>query len=435
MPQPTDKSDAQTLPDPDLNPLLNPLLAANMGRWAEVYFTSPPEKRGEAVAQLLRELENGSSPNHSHSQLVDPKTRQEIQSPGRIESETDARELPQFYSEAQVEVGTCPACSYENPVGQKFCGMCGEELPLPEAEQGPGTAETAPVAESDWNEAQPATQENSFEHVAPVGYEDERSIDADRFHERGEIRHTAWQMAEDDVPSFAVEPESVQYRYRVYIGTVLAILLGVLVYMAWRGTTAFTGGMQSAPARAIPAAPAPEPEPTAQQTHGSEGVLPTSAAPDSPAATAKAAPQQPSRAENIPPESDAPPRPAAGIAPPKAEARKEPRVAARPSRRATPATANPPSAAAGQSGQEELASAEKYLNGGLGTGREAAPWLWKAVAKGNLTATMTLSDLYLRGNGVAKNCDQARLLLDAAARKGSSAAAQRLRNLPAFGCQ
>ena len=28
-----------------------------MGRWAEVYFTSPPEKREEAVLDLLRELE------------------------------------------------------------------------------------------------------------------------------------------------------------------------------------------------------------------------------------------------------------------------------------------------------------------------------------------------------------------------------------------
>jgi TPR repeat protein len=67
--------------------------------------------------------------------------------------------------------------------------------------------------------------------------------------------------------------------------------------------------------------------------------------------------------------------------------------------------------------------------------REAAQWLWKAVGKGNLAATMALSDLYLRGDGVPKNCDQARLLLDAAARKGGTTAAQRLRNLQAFGCE
>jgi len=57
------------------------------------------------------------------------------------------------------------------------------------------------------------------------------------------------------------------------------------------------------------------------------------------------------------------------------------------------------------------------------------------VGKGNLSATVTLSDLYLRGDGVPKSCDQARLLLDAAARKGGTAAANRLRNLQAFGCE
>ena len=58
MPRQTDQSeDAHALPRPELNPLLNPVLGEHMGRWAEVYFTSPPEKREEAVLELLRELE------------------------------------------------------------------------------------------------------------------------------------------------------------------------------------------------------------------------------------------------------------------------------------------------------------------------------------------------------------------------------------------
>jgi TPR repeat protein len=61
--------------------------------------------------------------------------------------------------------------------------------------------------------------------------------------------------------------------------------------------------------------------------------------------------------------------------------------------------------------------------------------LWKSVAKQNPTAALLLSDLYLKGNGVGKNCDQARLLLDSAGRKGVPGVAERLRNLPAFGCQ
>src|SRR5271163_3840955 len=62
VPHPVNESDTNALPDPELNPLLNPLLAAHMGRWAEVYFTNPPEKRGQAVAELLRELESTSPP-------------------------------------------------------------------------------------------------------------------------------------------------------------------------------------------------------------------------------------------------------------------------------------------------------------------------------------------------------------------------------------
>ena len=82
--QPTDESDATTLPDPELNPLLNPLLAAHMGRWAEVYFTNPPEKRGQAISELLRELENSSPPEpvpvqHSNVQYVRKNVEDEVE--------------------------------------------------------------------------------------------------------------------------------------------------------------------------------------------------------------------------------------------------------------------------------------------------------------------------------------------------------------------
>ncbi len=66
---------------------------------------------------------------------------------------------------------------------------------------------------------------------------------------------------------------------------------------------------------------------------------------------------------------------------------------------------------------------------------EAAKLLWKAVRKQNSTAAILLSDLYMRGDGVPRSCDQARLLLVAAARRGSPLAAQQLRNLESQGCQ
>jgi TPR repeat protein len=89
-------------------------------------------------------------------------------------------------------------------------------------------------------------------------------------------------------------------------------------------------------------------------------------------------------------------------------------------------------------GLQELETAKGYLNGAQGGVRDsnmAAKWLWKSVAKKNTEATVLLSDLYLKGDGVQHDCDQARLLLDAAAIKHSAAAAERLRNLQAYGCQ
>ncbi len=82
--------------------------------------------------------------------------------------------------------------------------------------------------------------------------------------------------------------------------------------------------------------------------------------------------------------------------------------------------------------------AENYLSGAEGVGRdhaEAAQWLWKAVAKRNVEAASLLSDLYLKGDGVPKSCEQARILLDTAARKGVAKAAEQLRHLQAYGCQ
>jgi TPR repeat protein len=102
-----------------------------------------------------------------------------------------------------------------------------------------------------------------------------------------------------------------------------------------------------------------------------------------------------------------------------------------------PETNAPTSALAGGGG-DELAVAQGYLNGTNGQGRnsaEAAKWLWRAIAKHNANATFLLSDLYLKGDGVSKNCDQARVLLDTAALKGIRGAGERLRHLQAFGCQ
>jgi TPR repeat protein len=49
-------------------------------------------------------------------------------------------------------------------------------------------------------------------------------------------------------------------------------------------------------------------------------------------------------------------------------------------------------------------------------------------------AEIALADLFRQGRGVARNCDQAKILLSAAARKGSAEAQKRLAEFERQGC-
>ena len=60
--------------------------------------------------------------------------------------------------------------------------------------------------------------------------------------------------------------------------------------------------------------------------------------------------------------------------------------------------------------------------------------LWSAVASGNSSAEVDLAGLYLRGDGVPRDCEQAKVLLRAAAKRGSVEARQRLKELRTSGC-
>jgi hypothetical protein len=401
---PTDnKYDAEALPDAELNPLLNPLLAAHMGRWAEVYFTTPPEKRAQAVSDLLQELRRNSP---TESATVQRKAKEKE----KQEEEIAAAELPRQAAPAIAEVRqTCSACDADNPSNQRFCGMCGAPLQgLPQTDDSRFQA-SEPAAEEARSQTEAVTSGNVEEYSA------EPSLSFG-----GYARHDAtepeWSIPDADLPQFAVEQVSVPYRYRLYIGIALALLLAVLVYMGWHGTKGSSGDTSgSRAARVMPAVP-PAAPPVATQEPAARTVLPTespAAAPSAPPAVSNNQSEGRSRLDQT--RKDQPARAPATT----------PRVVP---------VANSMSSEAG--GAEELAAAENYLNGSdRGNKAEAAQWLWKAVGKGNVTATMVLSDMYLRGDGVPKSCDQARLLLHVAARKGKTSAGERLRNLQAFGCQ
>src|SRR6516162_874622 len=168
-----------------------------------------------------------------------------------------------------------------------------------------------------------------------------------------------------------------------------------------------------------------------ERTLPSSANAPVSVHPSEPSATAAPAPD-PTPSPSVPASSEP-----AIQEPPAADS--TPAAAADPPPSHSPPTTNSSpgtSVASRDPGQSEYLQAEQLLraNSGVGTG-EAVQLLWISVEKGNPYAEIALADLYWHGRGVPKNCDQTRILLAAAARKGNPEAHRRLEQFQQEGCE
>lgn len=494
----------KTLPSPELNPLTNPVLGRNMGRWAEVYFTSPPEKREQAVQELLRELERDSSAgdasepgnaaeeSRSFLSAHDPANSPEDSSAtsgitsAAAHSETAAANFrktfetsPGLAAPLREEFIQCRSCGRLSLVEQKFCGACGAALParesVPDAEPRNGasarisaipepglelTAQSDGVGQEKFGE-DPRIGESRFDDQRDEQGDDQK-IDLLRppveslLHERQLIWAQGVKPITDDVPRLFLEQERArQRRSRWLMGAALGILVGTLFYVGAHGTAAWLrahDGAQDAAAKGD--STSGRTSSSVKGASGGSSLAGSSAGSSLPAQTPKRDDVTPAVVVHA-----LSPTPA-GYSPTKQSEKRNPEEHAEPgsgaaasAQRSIQATnggdekLNAPAARAladraladrGSLGAEELAIAESYLSGTQGKARdssEAAQWLWKALGKQNAAAALLLSDLYVTGDGVSRNCDQARLLLDAAARKGVPGAGERIRDLPNLGCQ
>jgi hypothetical protein len=64
-----------------------------------------------------------------------------------------------------------------------------------------------------------------------------------------------------------------------------------------------------------------------------------------------------------------------------------------------------------------------------------AQHLWSAVGNGDNAAAILLADLYLTGEGVPKSCEQARVLLQVASKRGNADALRRLQTVNKTNCR
>ncbi len=408
MRQPQDKvsEPLAELPNPELNPLLNPTLGRNLGRWAEVYFTSPPEKREEAVEELLRELKATPGGTEAATESVTPRVSIQTQPFEPVESP-----LPEPSWE-------CPDCGHRHANLQRFCGMCG--APLLDASQ--ANLEDHRVSKAVVEEL-PPRHEYIFAQGPLFGTKPPSTIPPQA--NSNNDSDISW-LREKNLSG----GDSSARRIPKLAPAALAMLaIGILIYVQSRPQTGL-----SRPATSTTQASVPRPQPAAEPSDG-----PPQAAPLTTAAQAKPVPPSPSSDTSDPSPSSQPGAPkqtqsAQSTAVPTQRASKpEPTPATEMARASSLADISANSAT---NGSQELALAEDYLNGKRGPrdSAEAAKFLWKAVGKENPSAILLLSDMYLVGDGVPKSCDQARLLLTAAVRKNVPQATQKLRNLLVSGC-
>jgi hypothetical protein len=365
-----------------LNPLTNPVLEQNLGRWAKVYFNNPPAKREQAVNNLLEEIKRESGANAPAAARPD---------------------RPYFATDPRFQRAACSACQHQNPPGHKFCSRCGQALSAARPRS------TENLGAPRLTEAFPSGSDNDLEWLS------------------------------DEAFSGLGDPVAPRKRGWKYLAGAALIVVAGFAYVQWvpgpltrvaapanarRVTAAATSfpPETSLPAESEGPARTITPESAVPESVAPESVAPASVAPKSITSESKE-----HEAQNRPATAEARRR---TVVPPGTQqaAQKSPLL---------DATTSHQTVADLESSAPDLRLAQRYLGGTMGVRDPsvAAQLLWKAVSKHNTAAAVLLSNLYLRGDGVPRSCDQARLLLVAAAKRGSPLAAQQLRNLESQGCR
>lgn len=413
------------LPNSRLNPLLNPLLAKHLGRWAHIYYTASVDKREAAVESLVCELEAEEAKLTSAGNSPVPQAPPESFTPTSYSSRVTG---PVLVTPPRPEARPMDIPAAPKPVSADPPAIAGpvHRGPLnaptgPDPEPDPDPRYAAPIesasesmpeswrdlmrrhsADPQPEEPHPAAEVQRLEdqRLEDQRLEDQRledkRLEDQRLASRGreDSSHIALSSQEsaptsvfvpeidhksaEDYRSFddllarsnATEPEinpPAPRRSRAALAAVaVLVIFGGIVWI-----------VQSRHARPAVANPARVATPTAQAPAPSP--VPAAAAPS-------AHPAAESQIQSVPVPQVTPP---AEVLPPP---------------------------------DPELAAGMRALqgNGVPRDSAEAARHLWQSVKNQNNAALVVLAGLYAQGDGVAKDCDQAKILLNAASRGAKS---------------
>jgi hypothetical protein len=413
-------TEPDTLPQPELNPLTNPVLERNLGRWAQAYFSNPPGQRELAISRLLEEIKSETSEiltaerarrefSARSSEPRSPDARSSESRPSRVEP-PDARtgEVKHF----EERTVTCSICQQQNAERERFCGQCGAAL----------------------NSVQPDTEDRSRNRIENRNRTSQLSeapqvrAEIPPAQPDTEVPDSEVQWLRERAFSSAYEYEApASHGWKYALGLVVIAAAG-FAYLHW-GPNLPNQNKSAPQAQGNPArVTAPTlPRPAEEQPSQAIPSAPKDSAPGPPAVTASTS----NGSEGPPSLATVAPQPGHDrIMPSEVQP-----AAAKSSALGATSMAHPIESLDG--GVADLRLAQRYLGGGLGArdSSEAAKLLWKSVRQQNATAAILLSELYARGDGVSRNCDQARLLLVAAAKRGSPQAADQLRTLELRGCR
>ena len=280
---------------------------------------------------------------------------------------------------AELQEVACPSCRQKNPLGHKFCRECGAALY-------PGEADAA--SDANLAEARAAAEASAPKSQSDVQWLRDRALGSLSAYENPV--HRGWMFA---------------------VGGFVIVLAG-FVYLQWAPLLQ-TGASHNTVASRVSAPPATAPPESASSTPG------------------------PSPQDTISPLSQPSEVKPSEVKPGLVTETPDRDKASHSVQPAAQKSSLLPVAPLPSSGESDLRLAQRYLGGSMGArdSSEAAKLLWKAVRQQNTTAAVLLSDLYVRGDGVPKSCDQARLLLLAATKRGAPQAAEQLRSLKSHGCR